>query len=261
LTRCAIAKLTVVLGLVAVTIAPAVAAAQEPGGYTYGQDQPAATAPTDVSNSLLARPNAFVGRPVSFRGAISGAQQGQTVQVQRLGADGAWTNTAATAVAADGTFRARWLADHLGRFTLRAVLAGADTGPTAQAATTGTSQITIYRRAVATFFGPGFYGRKTACGQRMSKTLEGVAHPTLPCGTLVDVYYKGRTARVPVVDRGPFRPGTSWDLTAATAAALGFTHTDTIGALRVREAAPPAAPAPAPEPAPADPSGGTQAPS
>jgi len=71
----------------------------------------------------------------------------------------------------------------------------------------------------------------------MTHALQGVAHRTLPCGTLVDVYYKGRTARVPVVDRGPFRKGTSYDLTSATAEALGFDHTDTIGAVRVRGAA------------------------
>ncbi len=46
---------------------------------------------------------------------------------------------------------------------------------------------------------------------------------------------------VPVVDRGPFRRGMTWDLTEATARALGFTTTDRIGAVRLREpAAPPA---------------------
>lgn len=258
MTRSAIAKLTAVLGALALTVAPA-AGAQEPGGYTYDQPQPAA-APAAFSGSLLARPNAFVGRPLTVRGSIPGAQQGQAVQVQRLGADGVWTTATTAFAAADGTFRARWRTDHLGRFTLRAVLAGAGDAPTAQAAATGTSQVTVYRRSVATYYGPGFYGKRTACGQRMSRTLEGVAHPTLPCGALVDVYYKGRTARVPVVDRGPFRPGTSWDLTKATADALGFTHTDRIGALRVRDAPPAPAPTPpAAEPAPA-PAGGAQAP-
>ena len=54
----------------------------------------------------------------------------------------------------------------------------------------------------------------------MSRTLLGVAHKTLPCGTQVAVLYKGRRITVPVVDRGPFRHGTNYDLTAATAQAL-----------------------------------------
>jgi rare lipoprotein A len=67
----------------------------------------------------------------------------------------------------------------------------------------------------------------------MSRTLLGVAHKTLPCGTQVAVLYKGRRITVPVVDRGPFSSRRRWDLTAATAKALDFTFTDRIGALRI----------------------------
>ena len=42
----------------------------------------------------------------------------------------------------------------------------------------------------------------------MSRTLLGVAHKTMRCGTQVAVLYKGRRITVPVVDRGPFRRGT-----------------------------------------------------
>ena len=93
--------------------------------------------------------------------------------------------------------------------------------------------MTVYRPAVASWYGPGFYGRRTACGQRMTRTLLGVAHRTLPCGTEVALTYRGRSITVPVVDRGPFRAGRRWDLTAATAKALGFAFTDRIGAVRV----------------------------
>ena len=71
--------------------------------------------------------------------------------------------------------------------------------------------------------------------------LLGVAHRRLPCGTPVALYYQGRTIVVPVVDRGPFRHGVTWDLTEATAQALGFTTTDRIGAVRLRQPAAPAA--------------------
>ena len=67
----------------------------------------------------------------------------------------------------------------------------------------------------------------------MSRTLLGVAHRKLPCGTDVALTYEGRTITVPVVDRGPFKRGRRWDLTIAAAKALGFTFTDRIGAVRV----------------------------
>src|SRR5947208_2000480 len=58
--------------------------------------------------------------------------------------------------------------------------------------------------ALATWFGPGFYGQRTACGQTLTPAVVGVANRTLPCGTLVRFGYKGRTATVPVIDRGPY---------------------------------------------------------
>ena len=68
---------------------------------------------------------------------------------------------------------------------------------------------------------PGTGPASTAAGpraaSRMTRSLLGVAHKSLPCGTQVAVLYKGRRITVPVVDRGPFRRGTRWDLTAATA--------------------------------------------
>jgi rare lipoprotein A (peptidoglycan hydrolase) len=57
----------------------------------------------------------------------------------------------------------------------------------------------------------------------------GVANRTLPCGTLVDVTYKGNSLTVPVLDRGPYSHGANWDLTAGAAEALGITETVRIG--------------------------------
>ncbi len=74
----------------------------------------------------------------------------------------------------------------------------------------------------ATWYGPGFYGKRTACGARLTPTTLGVAHRTLPCGTRVTFYHSGHFVTVAVVDRGPFRAGVSWDLTAAAAKQLGF---------------------------------------
>jgi len=55
-----------------------------------------------------------------------------------------------------------------------------------------------------TWYGPGFYGNRTACGQRYTRYIAGVAHRTLPCGTMVQFRWHGRTAVAPVIDRGPY---------------------------------------------------------
>ncbi|HEU0316937.1 MAG TPA: septal ring lytic transglycosylase RlpA family protein [Solirubrobacteraceae bacterium] len=66
------------------------------------------------------------------------------------------------------------------------------------------------------------YGLGLACGGVLGRLQIGVAHKTAPCGTLIDFTYAGRTLRVPVIDRGPYIVGREWDLTGATAEALGF---------------------------------------
>jgi rare lipoprotein A (peptidoglycan hydrolase) len=78
---------------------------------------------------------------------------------------------------------------------------------------------------IATWFGPGFYGKRTACGQTMSPVIVGVANRTLPCGTLVLVDYKGHRLTVPVIDRGPYAHSATWDLTWGAASALAITET------------------------------------
>jgi rare lipoprotein A (peptidoglycan hydrolase) len=79
--------------------------------------------------------------------------------------------------------------------------------------------------AVATWYGRGFYGKRTACGIRLRRSTIGVAHRRLPCGTRVIFYYHGIFRSVPVIDRGPYARGASWDLTAAAARDLGLRRT------------------------------------
>ena len=65
-----------------------------------------------------------------------------------------------------------------------------------------------------------------ACGGNLTPGLREVANKTLPCGTRVQfrVRIRGRalTLTVPVRDRGPYCCGRSWDLSVATAEALGL---------------------------------------
>ena len=93
------------------------------------------------------------------------------------------------------------------------------------APTSGTPAAPSTKAQIATWFGPGFYGQKTACGQTMSPVIVGVASRTLPCGTLVLVNYKGHRLTVPVIDRGPYGNGATWDLTWGAANALTITET------------------------------------
>jgi len=81
---------------------------------------------------------------------------------------------------------------------------------------------------LATWYGPGFFGNKTACGQKLTRATVGVAHKRFPCGSKVVVRYKGRYLRTRVIDRGPFANGAKWDLTQAAARKLGFEVTDKI---------------------------------
>lgn len=77
-------------------------------------------------------------------------------------------------------------------------------------------------RTAATWYGPGLYGNRTACGKVLRPTTIGVAHRSLPCGTKVTFAHRGRHVVAPVIDRGPFSGGYSFDLTNAVAKALGF---------------------------------------
>jgi rare lipoprotein A (peptidoglycan hydrolase) len=112
-----------------------------------------------------------------------------------------------------------------------AVGASASTGGAASPlanATPGSSPTPVtkgHKTAIATWFGPGFYGQQTACGQTLTPAVVGVANRKLPCGTLVNVSYRGLRLTVPVVDRGPYGNGADWDLTAAAAQALGIEET------------------------------------
>jgi hypothetical protein len=205
---------------------PAVALAAS-GGTQYGD--PAVAAPT----ALPAGDAVLLGHVMHVRGTLPGAG-GETVVLERREADGPWVQAATTVAAADGSFDAAWKTDHIGHFDLRARAASTGDGAAASAAAAQqTSAITVFRRSVATWFGPGFYGHRTACGQRLTHRLLGVANRTLPCGTKVALLYRGRTITVPVVDRGPFGTGAAYDLTAATARALGMAVTARIGAVSI----------------------------
>lgn len=80
------------------------------------------------------------------------------------------------------------------------------------------------------FYGPGFYGKRTACGLAYTTTIVGVAHRTLPCGTLVTFKNpnNGITVTMPVIDRGPYVAGRTWDLSGGACLALRHCYTGAL---------------------------------
>ena len=196
------------------------------GGSGYGEPG---------TQALVVSPVAVMGTDIVARGTMPGSARREIV-LQRLDKRRGWRNVARTRVRTSERFAVSWRADRSGRISLRAVLAGSRR--TAASGPPPIAGINVYRRALATFYGPGFFGKQTACGQTLTPDLQGVAHKRLPCGTLVAITYGGREVVVPVVDRGPFNGDFSWDLTQATADALAFTGSGEIGYARVEPPAP-----------------------
>ena len=89
-------------------------------------------------------------------------------------------------------------------------------------------------RSVATWYGPGFYGKRTACGRTLHRDTVGIAHRRLPCGTKVTLKNGAHYVRARVIDRGPFTRGVRWDLTRRTAKKLNLTTTDAIRAAAIK---------------------------
>lgn len=76
----------------------------------------------------------------------------------------------------------------------------------------------------ASWYGPGFHGRRTASGERFNQNAMTAAHRTLPFGTLVRVtnMRNNRQVVVRINDRGPYSHGRILDLSAGAARTIGL---------------------------------------
>lgn len=74
-----------------------------------------------------------------------------------------------------------------------------------------------YETGIASWYGPGFHGRKTANGEKYNMYAMTAAHKTLPFGTMVKVtnISNGVSTIVRINDRGPFIKGRIIDLSKA----------------------------------------------
>jgi len=181
--------------------------------------------------TLASTASAMLRKQLLFTGSALRSAAGATIEIERLGRETGWSwaPTVSTVVGANGSFTAVWQTNHIGRFSIRAVIDQPASSQAASAVPTVT--VTVYRPSVATWFGPGLYGRRTACGVVLRPITLGTANRTLKCGTPVAIYYRGRTMVVPVIDRGPYANGADWDLTRATARAMHTGGISTIGAV------------------------------
>lgn len=94
-------------------------------------------------------------------------------------------------------------------------------------------QIAAVLTGVASWYGPGFHGRRSASGEVFDQHAMTAAHRSLPFGTRVRVtnLSNGRQVVVRINDRGPFIYSREIDLSAGAATALDMTHS---GVARVR---------------------------
>jgi rare lipoprotein A len=229
-----IARVSTSLVCACLALAPtarAQTAAPPAGGAAAPVMAPVAQAVSASVNGLTisALPDQTLGQVARFSG---NAPAGRIVRLQRLDpSTQRWRLLRSVRADAGGAYAVGWRPDHIGRTALRAILH----------TTAAPLDVTVYKPAVATWYGPGFFGKQTACGMAFTPDLQGLAHRSLPCGTRVAITYAGRSIVLPVIDRGPYGvAGADWDLTQAAAMTLGITATATLGAVRLRDQ-PPAA--------------------
>jgi rare lipoprotein A (peptidoglycan hydrolase) len=188
---------------------------------TAAEAQTAAPAPAPTLH-VYAKHHVMYGSKAPVKGRLAGGTPRKRVYVQ-IRSGRRWKTVARAYTRSDGRFRAQWRGNRLGSFNLRAVAPGSGAKPR-----TAHGKVVVYRRAAASWYGPGLYGNKLACGGTLTPGTLGVANKTLPCGAKVTLRYHGHTATVPVVDRGPYAAGRDYDLTAATKNKLHFGSTGTV---------------------------------
>ena len=193
----------------------------------YGQDGgTASAAPSTETVSVSVKRHALSGKRVKVGGKVGSGADGRRVLIQQRAGRG-WKTVARTTTRSGGRFSAYWRPSGTGRKAVRAFVRGAEPGA-APAVRQVKGGVTVYVPRFSSYYGPGLYGNKLACGGRLTTGTVGVAHKSLPCGTKVTLHNKGRTLTVKVIDRGPYVGGRYFDLTAATKQKLGFGSTGTV---------------------------------
>lgn len=165
-----------------------------------------------------------VRRTAVVQGVLRPRLAGRVVRLQRR-SGGRWRTVDRARTRRGGRFALSYRGRRPDSAPVRLKFSG-DRRNTAKTRSAG--RLDVLRRSFASYYGPGFYGQRTACGHTLGTGTLGVAHKTLPCGTRVTLKRGSRLVRVRVIDRGPFHPGREFDLTTATKRKLGFGSTGTV---------------------------------
>lgn len=158
-------------------------------------------------------------RGIRVKGKVRPGDSGRRIVLERQTGKG-WQRLEATRTGQRGGYRIRWSPPSLGGYRLRARFGGDELSRGARGVMA--SRVHAYREDHASYYGPGFYGNTTACGQTLRRSTVGVAHKRIRCGAKIRFHYRGTTRRITVIDRGPYIAGRRWDLTNAARKKLGF---------------------------------------
>ncbi|MBL1154791.1 MAG: septal ring lytic transglycosylase RlpA family protein [Ignavibacteriota bacterium] len=88
----------------------------------------------------------------------------------------------------------------------------------------------------ASWYGPGFHGKKTANGEIYDQMSFTAAHKSLKFGTLLKITNpkNGKSVIIRINDRGPYISGRDLDLSKAAALELGLMRNG-VGRMKVEE--------------------------
>jgi rare lipoprotein A (peptidoglycan hydrolase) len=203
---------------VAITCAGAQSVRAQADATAAGGTPVAQTAPKPRIAVRERKLNVRSGARAAVAGVLAPAVRGVTVSLQ-VKRGHRWKPIDRTRTDASGRYRLRQRLRETGSGRARLRVAG---GAGVASAKRAIGRLNVYRAANASWYGPGLYGNATGCGGTLGAGRLGVAHKSLPCGTMVGLKHGRRTVRVPVIDRGPYVAGREYDLTAATAERLGF---------------------------------------
>ncbi len=92
-----------------------------------------------------------------------------------------------------------------------------------------------FQEVLASCYGPGLYGNKTANGILLKTQTLGIAHKNLQLNKPIKILANNnKVIDVKVIDRGPFIKSREIDITEATAKELGFKSCSDFGVRKIK---------------------------
>ncbi len=234
--RAAMASAVAVFAMLTIVAATATAE-YAPGSTANSRFVAPSSAPTDqaqnapksqIIDGRISDSHSFGGDGIRVRGVVSADSARSLVKLQvRSAGSRRWLDVRSIRASANRKFTLVWRGGKPGRYMVRLIVSA-----NGKRGVDHLGLAYVFRRSFASWYGPGFYGNRTACGGTLTASVVGVAHKTLPCGTRVTFHLHGRTVTARVIDRGPYVGGRDWDLTPALKRRLRFGSTGVVNTTR-----------------------------